>query len=159
MSAIAPVKDMPRYGTYLIQTVFSPILLFMALLGNLFLIAGMYVFYSNEVAINPQVNDWFDAFWWGMATVTTVGYGDIVPMTVEGKFAGVFLMLTGLVLFISYSAMMVSLFFARVEHDIVRTQTVNQAEFDAVMAEFDAVMAELRELKQEVQSLAATRRH
>lgn len=142
---------MPRYGSYLIQTVFSPILLFMALLGNVFLLAGMYVFYSHEVAINPQVNDWFDAFWWGMATVTTVGYGDIVPMTVEGKFAGVFLMLTGLVLFISYSAMMVSLFFARVEHDIVRTQTVNQAEFDAVMSE-------LRELKEEVQALAARKR-
>ena len=29
-----------------------------------------------------------DAMWWGMATLTTVGYGDVVPITPIGKFLG-----------------------------------------------------------------------
>ena len=34
--------------------------------------------------------------WWGMETVTTVGYGDIVPGSVLGRVAGVLVMLVGI---------------------------------------------------------------
>ncbi|MEB3852126.1 MAG: ion transporter [Desulfurococcales archaeon] len=37
-----------------------------------------------------------DAFWWSLATVTTVGYGDVVPVTPLGKALGVALMLFGI---------------------------------------------------------------
>lgn len=41
----------------------------------------------------------FDAVWWAISTVTTVGYGDKVPVTVEGKFVAMVLMLVGIGLF------------------------------------------------------------
>ena len=39
-----------------------------------------------------------DAMWWAAATVTTVGYGDVVPITAAGRAVGVVTMITGLVM-------------------------------------------------------------
>lgn len=37
---------------------------------------------------NPQIKDWEDAFWYSTVTLTTVGYGDIVPQTPSGRAIG-----------------------------------------------------------------------
>lgn len=37
-----------------------------------------------------------DAFWWAIVTVTTVGYGDVYPITVEGRVIAAFLMIVGI---------------------------------------------------------------
>ncbi len=41
----------------------------------------------------------FDAIWWAFSTITTVGYGDKYPVTVEGKLVAIVLMVTGVGLF------------------------------------------------------------
>jgi len=41
----------------------------------------------------------FDAVWWAVSTMTTVGYGDKVPVTMEGKIVAMILMVTGVALF------------------------------------------------------------
>jgi len=39
------------------------------------------------------------AMWWGVATLTTVGYGDVYPVTSLGKFLGAIISLLGIGLF------------------------------------------------------------
>ena len=38
--------------------------------------------YNAERALNPNLRDFFSAFYFSIITLTTTGYGDIVPITV-----------------------------------------------------------------------------
>ncbi len=49
-----------------------------------------------------------DAIWWALSTVTTVGYGDMYPVTTQGKFIAALLMVVGVALFGSISAYITS---------------------------------------------------
>jgi voltage-gated potassium channel len=75
---------------------------FGARLGKVALVAGSVVLiaslaaYQAEHATNPEFEDIGDALWWGIVTLTTVGYGDIVPITTAGRFAGIAIMFTGI---------------------------------------------------------------
>ena len=41
------------------------------------------------------MDSFFDALWWSAATITTVGYGDIYPVTAAGRIIAVFTMVVG----------------------------------------------------------------
>jgi voltage-gated potassium channel len=58
-------------------------------------VVGSLVAYHAEHAVNPEFATVGDALWWGIVTLTTVGYGDIVPKTTAGRWAAVMIMLTG----------------------------------------------------------------
>jgi voltage-gated potassium channel len=57
-----------------------------------------------EKGINTTIESPFDALWWGVSTLTTVGYGDVVPVTPEGRIAAAVLMLLGISLFSAITA-------------------------------------------------------
>ena len=50
-----------------------------------------------------------DALWWAVTTVTTVGYGDVYPITAAGRYVGVVTMLVGIAVAGSLTAAMASL--------------------------------------------------
>jgi voltage-gated potassium channel len=58
-------------------------------------ILGSLVAYYAEHPVNPEFATFGDALWWGIVTLTTVGYGDIVPQTATGRWAAVIIMITG----------------------------------------------------------------
>jgi len=78
------------------------------LAGNLILVAATVVVHFIEKDVNPHMKTYFDSLWWGVSTITTVGFGDIVPITTAGRFIGIGLMYTGTVLFISFTGLLVT---------------------------------------------------
>ena len=59
------------------------------------LVIASLVAYQAEHLTNPGFATIGDALWWGIVTLTTVGYGDIVPKTPTGRWAAVVIMITG----------------------------------------------------------------
>src|SRR5262249_32744784 len=85
-------------------------------LGKVAVIAGLIVVlcslsaYEAEHPTNPGFATFGDALWWGIVTLTTVGYGDIVPETTTGRLAGVAIMFTGIAVLGVLAGSLASLF-------------------------------------------------
>ena len=58
---------------------------------------------------DPGFATFGDALWWAVSTVTTVGYGDVLPETTTGRFIAAVLMLTGLALIPMITSVVVSI--------------------------------------------------
>ena len=50
---------------------------------------------AEDVGSGRRIGSFFDALWWAAATITTVGYGDIYPVTAAGRIVAVFTMVVG----------------------------------------------------------------
>ncbi|MBT4652467.1 MAG: two pore domain potassium channel family protein [Candidatus Pacebacteria bacterium] len=66
---------------------------------TLTIFAGMVVIPFEMQADNTTINTVVDGLWWAITTVTTVGYGDLVPVTTGGRVIGAFLQISGAVMF------------------------------------------------------------
>lgn len=84
-----------------------------------------------------------DAIWWAITTITTVGYGDRFPVTLEGRMVAGVLMLAGVGLFSVFSGFLASWF-------IAPESQAEQSELDALRLE----LAALRQLLEERLSVA-----
>lgn len=73
---------------------------------------GAYIFYLIETHNNPELHSFGQAIWWVLVSITTVGYGDIVPVTNAGKFLGIVLIFTGVALVSMFTATISSIFVA-----------------------------------------------
>jgi voltage-gated potassium channel len=80
---------------------------------------------------------YWDGIWWAVVTVTTVGYGDLYPKTVEGRLVGMVLMFVG----ISF----LSLLTAAIASRFVRQE--RSEEHEQVVAALKQIQAELAELR------------
>ncbi len=51
---------------------------------------------AEDVGVNGRIHSFFDALWRSLSTITTVGYGDIYPVTTAGRIIGGFTMIVGI---------------------------------------------------------------
>lgn len=72
-------------------------LMMTGMLASLVLIVASFLMYYIEGETQPELFPNIPAaFWWAIATLTTVGYGDVVPVTSAGKFVGGIIAILGI---------------------------------------------------------------
>ncbi len=89
--------------------------------------------------------------WWALETVTTVGYGDVVPVRSVGRIIASFLLLGGLAFLTVIIAMITSGFVARYQRQ------ATAAGEDQVIQRLEQLSLELKEVRAEVQGPRPTR--
>jgi voltage-gated potassium channel len=136
----------PVYFKRLIRAALQPVILFIILVGNGIMGTCAYFFYLFESGSNPQVTRFFDALWWAFCTVTTVGYGDVTPVTTEGRVVGMILMVFGIFFFLSFSSLLVTLAFGTVALELQDDEEKNLKAFRALEARLDEITQKLEKL-------------
>lgn len=86
-----------------------------ALLGWLliFILIGSVLFYAAEQGRNPDVGNYFDALYWSVISVATVGYGDLVPTTTFARASAIFVVLAFLALMPLVGATITSIYVSK----------------------------------------------
>jgi len=111
-----------------------------------FWVVAVIVFGVVERLIDPKTfhSVWL-GMWWAIETVTTVGYGDVVPDQTAGKVIAGFLMLGGLSLLSVITAAITSGFVSRAE---TRRRSTGE---DPVIEKLDQLALELHAVKAQLQ--------
>lgn len=81
---------------------------------------------------------YWEAVWWGIVTTTTVGYGDIAPVSTLGRFVGVALMFAGIGLVATLAA-------AIAAHFVEQDDAEDQATVEAKLARIERLLERIIE--------------
>lgn len=123
--------------------------------STLIVLVSSVTFYEYE-APHPgsPIQNFGDSIYWAMTTMTTVGYGDIVPMTIPGKIIAVTLMATGIAVFGIATAMVSSWLVQQVQDDAAEAETVlDDDRHTEVMAMLADMRHELTHMRKEINDL------
>jgi voltage-gated potassium channel len=111
----------------------------------IFAAIGVLQFETTSPGSNIKTAE--DAFWWAFATVTTVGYGDKVPVSTEGRIVACIVMAIGVGLFGSFTGFIASLF---VEPELTQDESAHEPvlrEMRSLDAKISSLEGKLDELK------------
>ncbi len=122
------------------------------------IVIGSFVIFSVESQHpDSQIDSMLDAVWWTVATVTTVGYGDIVPVTDTGKIVAIFFMFFGIGVLAIFLSVLGTMFYKRrfekEEKDISHAQRLILDRMDDLEKNQEKLQKDLKELIEKMRSL------
>lgn len=77
------------------------------------ILACSLVFFFAERGHNSAVQNYFEALYWSIISVTTVGYGDVIPVTTLGRIAASVMLLSFMALMPLVAAIITSIYISR----------------------------------------------
>lgn len=89
-----------------------------------------------------------DGLWWAIQTVTTVGYGDVVPETAAGRLVGVVMMVTGIA-FMTVTTAAVTNLFIEAARKRRQSDATDDGDMARLHARLDELLDEVRSLREE----------
>ena len=102
-------ESMRTFGSVIRAKAADMFIAFFILLVVLIMASGL-MFYAEREA-QPQMFSSIPAsMWWGIVTITTIGYGDVYPVTVAGKIIAAAVALLGIAVYAIPTAIIVSAF-------------------------------------------------
>jgi voltage-gated potassium channel len=107
------------------------------------IIGGVLMHFTDKKSF-PNIGD---GFWWAVQTITTVGYGDIVPTSTAGRFVASVVMLVGIGFLTVITASITSTFIETTRRRLEgNTTAALTAKLDQIVARLDAIEANLTEI-------------
>jgi voltage-gated potassium channel len=104
-----------------------------AVVGLVFVCSALVLLFERH-AKGSNIHNYGEALWWGVVTVTTVGYGDQFPVTAQGKGIAVVLMLAGIGLIGVLTATIASYFISGKEDEAAKERTEILARLERIEA-------------------------
>ncbi len=116
------------------------------LIVELFLVLAVGTLVAS---IDPNVHTLWDGIWWAVVTVSTVGYGDVVPTSPAGRLLGIVLILFGVVTFSLLTATL-----AKAVLNLAFEETARELEREEVKHEL-LILQRLAEMQTQIEHLHA----
>ncbi|MGP3921530.1 potassium channel family protein [Nonomuraea sp. 10N515B] len=110
-------------------------------------VGGIAVLDAERRSADPTIVTLADALWWSLTTMTTVGYGDLYPTTLEGRLIAGALMLSGIALLGVVTASIAAWFVERFQ-ETSAAETRNQADLRLVLTELEKLRSRVDEISQ-----------
>lgn len=113
--------------------------------GLLVYIGALSMYDAERAAPDASIKSFGDAAWWAIVTITTVGYGDLAPVTATGRVIAVGLMIGGIALLGTVTATLASWLVGKVSAEDSNAQTVTVAQLELLRDEISGLRLELRQ--------------
>lgn len=113
-------------------------------------VGALAVLDAEQSVPDAKILTFGDALWWAVTTITTVGYGDLYPVTAVGRAVAVALMLSGIAVLGVVTASIATWLVQRVSDT---TETAVENAEQPVLAEITELAAEVAALRREIAQL------
>ena len=118
----------------------------LVIVGSVMMVASLLMYAVEHDAQPDKFRNAFSGFWWAVSTITTLGYGDIYPVTLWGRLLGAVITLAG-VAAIAIPTAIINSGFVR--------KSLSAADIEKILSKKDAEQdRELEDQKRKMQSLS-----